>query len=81
MNANRNNPGGNLEEGLGARRSRPLIETAEAETPARGLVSTLVGWVLLPLLVAATIFAVGVHLGANQPDAWFTELVRWLSSL
>jgi hypothetical protein len=38
----------------------------------------LLGWVLVPLLVAAGVVATGVHQGAYAPDAWYTRAVRWL---
>lgn len=37
-----------------------------------------VGWVLVPLLVVASVVASGVHQGAYRPDAWYVRTVRWL---
>lgn len=46
---------------------------------AQRLWPMLLGWVVAPLLVLCGVVALGVHLGASHPDAWYTELVRWLT--
>jgi hypothetical protein len=56
-----------------------LDDAAPGPVPGdKRLLPLLLGWVLAPLSVAAGVVLVGVHLGASRPDAWYTELVRWL---
>jgi hypothetical protein len=43
--------------------------------------SAIVRWIVLPVAAAALIVAVGAHLGANGPDRWYTQLVRWATDL
>jgi hypothetical protein len=38
-------------------------------------------WLVWPAIAVATIVAVGAHLGANGPDRWYTQLVRWVADL
>lgn len=46
-----------------------------------GLVGWIVGWIVIPGLVIAGIFGSGMHLGANNPDAWYVAAVKWVASL
>ncbi len=63
-----------------AKPSRPAAG-GTPDAPAAGGASFwrfLTGWVLVPLVVAASIFAGGVHCGARNPDAWYTSAARWV---
>ena len=42
-------------------------------------VGQVLGWVVFPLLVAAALVATGAHLGATQPEAWYTRAVRFIA--
>ena len=57
----------------------PASELHEPEVrrkPSR--LGQLIGWVLVPLVVAAALVGAGAHLGATQPDAWYTRTVRYV---
>ena len=57
-------------------------DAAAAEAPeGGGWGRWLIGWVLVPALVAGAIFAAGVHLGANGPDRWYTRAATWVADL
>lgn len=47
----------------------------------RSALGWLAGWVLGPGLVLGAIVGAGAHLGANNPDAWYTEAVLWVVGL
>ncbi len=38
----------------------------------------LMGWVVVPLVVAGSIFGAGVHCGARRTDAWYTKAAVWV---
>ncbi len=38
----------------------------------------LMGWVVVPLFVAGSIFGAGVHCGARHTDAWYTKAAVWV---
>ncbi|TPV93454.1 MAG: hypothetical protein B7733_20470 [Myxococcales bacterium FL481] len=44
----------------------------------RSLVGSLLGWLVLPGLLATALVALGVHVGANHTDMWFVRLVAWV---
>ena len=52
---------------------------AGADKPKRSLMRGLFGWVLVPGTLASALVALGVHVGANQPEMWFSRLVAWLT--
>ena len=51
----------------------------ESSKSKSGLTGKLLGWVVMPLLVASLLVGAGVHLGATQPDAWYTRVVRFVA--
>lgn len=54
----------------------PAEAEAEAEAGSSKL-GWLVGWVLVPAMVALTLFGLGAYVGAHHPASWVTRLVRW----
>ena len=53
----------------------------EQDTQKRSPLRWLIGWVVVPGLAIGGIFGTGLHLGANNPDAWYTEVVLWVAGL
>ena len=39
----------------------------------------VVKYLLLPAIVTGSLVALGAHLGANGPDAWYTRAVLWIA--
>lgn len=52
-----------------------------AEPARRSWSRTLFGWVVVPSLLAGALIALGVHVGANNPDMWFARLITWIVGL
>lgn len=52
-----------------------------AEEPKKGMLGWVLGWVVVPGLVLGSLVAFGAHLGANEPDAWYTRAVLWAVDL
>lgn len=46
-----------------------------------GILRWIIGWVVVPVLVLGAIFGTGLHLGANNPEAWYTRAVMWIAGL
>ena len=46
-----------------------------------GVLRWIIGWIMIPAFVIFGIFATGLHLGANNPDAWYTRAVMWIAKL
>ena len=53
----------------------------EGDPKKGGALSFLFGWIALPGAVLGGLFGLGVFLGVNGPDAWYTRFVRWLVEL
>ena len=51
-------------------------EGGEAGSTSR--VAWVMGWVVGPGLLVASIWIGGVYVGANLPESWPTRLVNWL---
>jgi hypothetical protein len=41
----------------------------------------VIGWILVPSLVIFAIFGFGLHIGANNPEAWYARAVMWIAEL
>jgi len=39
------------------------------------------GWFVMPVAVIAGLILAGIHFGARNSDAWYSNIVRWLASL
>jgi len=39
----------------------------------------VISQILLPVCVSCALIMTGVHIGANQPDAWYTQFVLWIA--
>lgn len=70
-------------EGMGksAVKANGAIASAEGEAKPRGLVSWLLGWVLVPGLILGSIFGSGVLVGVHLHDSWLARLVVWIVEL
>ncbi len=62
-----------------ATQPKKVEEVAPEEPTSR--VRWLLGWVVTPLLFFGAIFLGGVYLGANHPDNWLSNAVRWFAGL
>jgi hypothetical protein len=62
---------------------KSLRKRDEGEEPKEktGAVRWIIGWIAIPALVLAAIFGFGLHLGANNPEAWYTRAVLWIAEL
>jgi hypothetical protein len=58
--------------------SKPAEATEAAERPSTWT-QWLLGWVVAPGAFVGALFAVGVHLGARGPDAWYTRAAVWVA--
>ncbi len=38
----------------------------------------LMGWLVIPALIVASLFLAGMHVGARHPDMWLARLLVWL---
>ncbi len=54
---------------------------AEASSAVgKGRRTWFLGWVVVPVFCVTALVVLGVHLGAQGPEAWYTEGVRWVVS-
>lgn len=53
----------------------------EEEDAPESKLRWILGWIVVPGVVLGGIFGLGVHLGANYPESWFTRFVLWVVEL
>ena len=54
---------------------------SEEATKPEGRIRWVLGWVMVPSLLVGAIFGGGVHLGATNPESWYTAAVVWVVGL
>lgn len=59
-------------------KQQPPAEEGERRPSTLGWV---IGWIMVPGLVLATIVGSGAYVGANHPESWVTRGVVWVAGL
>lgn len=60
---------------------QPQPAAAEESQAKTSPLAWILGWIMVPGLVLASIVGSGAYVGANHPDAWVTRAVLWIAGL